>query len=143
MPSSPCSRYELLAFKIAAGGAGPSSLRAVTVNLPASFSGIPWPRALVPPLVSKPECLFSSTPRDVGGKQSPEPIIAEPIHTTADPIGRRKHETALHGALVLPSLILSFRLFDHLPCSGSDFPLQVPIKRKLLRLCLATDRHAA
>jgi len=33
------SREELVAFKIAAGGAGPSSLRAVTVNLPASFSG--------------------------------------------------------------------------------------------------------
>jgi hypothetical protein len=109
--SSPCPRYELLAFKIAAGGAGPSSLRAVTVNLPACFSGIPWPRAVLPPLLSKPECLFSSTPRNVGGKQSPQPIIAEPIHTTAYPIGPRRHETAVHGALVLPPLILFFGPF--------------------------------
>src|ERR1700722_11053976 len=92
------------------------------------------------PLLSKPECLFSSTPRNVGGKQSLHPIIAEPIHTTADPIGPRRRGTALHGALFWPSLILSFGPFAVL---GICLPLAVPIKRKLLRLCLATDRYAA
>jgi hypothetical protein len=67
-----------------------------------------------------------SSPRphliNVGGKQSPEPIIAEPIHTTADPIGPRRRETALHSALVWPSLILDLAFWTTCRAQDLTFP---------------------